>query len=309
MYSKKLLSLLIILSISIICIIPAFAEDFKISNLKFGYGAKDGDLRKITEETTTIKALGNHEIPVNDKTEKSTLTGISFDYEGAVEGAILRMKMPDAGNFYNHEGKTVAENVNFYDYQLKFDKEKGNYIKTIAMLSSDPYGKYTFEIIYKDNILGSVDFEYVALEKEEFSISDLKFGYAIKDGDSKQITEETTEIKAVGNYETEVNGKMEKSTLTGISFDYKGGVEGVILRIKMPKSGKFYNYKGETVAEDVTSYDYPIKFEKEKGNYIKTIAILPSDPYGKYIFEIIYKDNVLGSIEFKYSEESNSKEK
>jgi len=302
MCSKKLLSLLIILSISIICIIPAFAEDFKISNLKFGYGAKDGDLRKITEETTTIKALGNQEIPVNDKMEKSTLIGISFDYEGAVEGAILRMKMPDAGNFYNHEGKAVAENVNFYDYQIKFDKEKGNYIKTIAMLSSDPYGKYTFEIIYKDNIAGSVDFNYVSLGKEEFSISNVKFGYAVKDGDKKEITEETTEIKAVGNYETEVNGKMEKSTLTGISFDYKGGVEGVILRIKMPESGKFYNYKGETVAENTTTYDYQLKFDSDNGNYIKTIAFLSSDPYGTYIFEIIHKDKVLGSVEFNYKE-------
>jgi len=302
MCSKKLLSLLIILSISIICIIPAFAEDFKISNLKFGYGAKDGDLRKITEETTTIKALGNQEIPVNDKMEKSTLIGISFDYEGAVEGAILRMKMPDAGNFYNHEGKAVAENVNFYDYQIKFDKEKGNYIKTIAMLSSDPYGKYTFEIIYKDNIVGSVDFNYVSLEKEEFSISNVKFGYAVKDGDKKEITQETTEIKAVGNYETEVNGKMEKSTLTGISFDYKGGVEGVILRIKMPESGKFYNYKGETVAENTTTYDYKLKFDNEAGKYIKTIAFLSSDPYGTYTFEIIHKDKVLGSVEFNYKE-------
>jgi hypothetical protein len=302
MYSKKLLSLLIILSISIACLLPAFAEDFKISNLKFGYGVKEGDLRKITEETTTIKSIGNHEISVNDKMEKSTLIGISFDYEGSVEGAILRMKMPDAGNFYNHEGKTVAENVNFYDYQIKFDKEKGNYIKTIAMLSSDPYGKYTFEIIYKDNILGSVDFDYLPIEKGEFSISNLKFGYAVKDGDKKEITEETTDIKAVGNYETEVNGKMEKTTLTGISFDYKDGVEGVILRIKMPKSGKFYNYKGETVAEDVESYDYPIKFDKERGNYIKTIAMLYSDPYGTYTFEIIHKDKVLGSIEFNYKE-------
>ncbi|HPZ07690.1 MAG TPA: hypothetical protein PL110_06230 [Candidatus Eremiobacteraeota bacterium] len=165
MYKKSFLSIFLISSLILTTFVTAFAEDFKISNLKFGYAGKEEDQRKITEETTTIKAIGNYNFTVGEKIEKSTLIGISFDYEGAVEGVILRMRMPDTGNFYDSKGETVAENVNFYDYNLKFDKEKGSFIKTIGMLSDDPYGKYTFEIIYKDKVLESIEFNYGPADK------------------------------------------------------------------------------------------------------------------------------------------------
>jgi len=138
---------------------------------------------------------------------------------------------------------------------------------------------------------------------DNLKINGLKFGYAEKKGDVKTITKEATTIKPVNNYECTVDGKKVKGTMIGISFNYEGSTDNVILRLKMPAAGKFYNKEGKEVAKNVSEYDFPVKLEK--GTFIKTFALLPEDPFGKYTIEIIQNKKVISSVEFNYKKCTN----